>query len=341
LGHTFGETGEGKSVFGMEIANIIARGYSDWEIFRCDCPPQNVLYIDFELGNSSLAGRYTKDKFHKNLHIITINNNEYNNYVGWDNKQSERLDRAISFIEEAALRFDSKVIFIDNFSNIADQTEQAAEADRFISELYGRMKALDLTIMFLGHTPKKQKDVPITINHMKGSSSLAKTYESIISFKRSLIDDNISYIKQLKHRDLDLIFTDDNVGVFYFDKNGDHGYEINFTGFDEEDNLLKKKNLENNFAGKYDDDLIIKALYDKKINKLTWEEISVKYKVPIRTAEGFINKLKNRIDLTEKFEEYKNNISNNLVENSKNTSENTSENNIEDDIIKFKIKRNA
>ena len=75
-----------------------------------------------------------------------------------------------------------KILFIDNLSNIADQVEQASEADRFISDLYGRMKALDLTIMFLGHTPKIPKNSELTLNQLKGSSSLTKTFETIIGF---------------------------------------------------------------------------------------------------------------------------------------------------------------
>lgn len=70
--------------------------------------------------------------------IHNVNVNQYNNYIGWNNTQSQRIDRAIDFIEEMANISKSKIIFIDNLSNIADQVEQAKEADRFISDLYGR-----------------------------------------------------------------------------------------------------------------------------------------------------------------------------------------------------------
>lgn len=310
----FGSTGDGKTVLAVEFANIIAKGKCDWNNWYCECPSQNVCYIDFELGSSSFSGRYKNGKFSPNLHIINVNVNEYNNYIGWSNNQSVRIDRAINYIVKKSEDTNSKIIFVDNFSNIADQVEQAKEADRFISDLYGRMKTLGLTIVFLGHTPKIPKEAKLSINQLKGSSSLSKTFESIVGFKRSEYK-NISYVKQLKHRDLDLIFDDENVGKFEFNKDGKFGFEMNFIGTDDENDMLNK-NYKNNSqnASKYSNEIICDVLFDKNNNKNnTWEALSIKYNIPIRSIKKFKEDYElNKNDLKEYYKEYVNRQDNKL-----------------------------
>jgi archaellum biogenesis ATPase FlaH len=308
LGMFFGATGDGKTVLAVEFANMIAKGKCEWEGWYCETEQQNVCYIDFELGGASFASRYKQGKFSPNLKIHNVNVNQYNNYIGWNNTQSQRIDRAIDFIEEMANISESKIIFIDNLSNIADQVEQAKEADRFISDLYGRMKALGLTIIFLGHTPKINADSKLSINMLKGSSSLTKTFESIVGFKRSIYK-NISYIKQLKHRDIDLIYDEDNVGKFEFNTNK-YGYNMDYIGSGSEEDLFEKKYINNDNARKYDNEVICDILYDKYENKLIIKDIAEKYSLSERTIKEF-NKYYNedRYELKNYYEEYKKRLS--------------------------------
>lgn len=303
LGILFGVTGEGKSIFMVEIANFIAKGSSDWETFRVDTPPQNIVYIDFELGGESFYSRYKNGKFSDNLKIINVQNNIYNSIIGFNNKQSDRLDRAISYIEDCANKFDSKIIFIDNLSNIADQVEKAAEADRFISDLYARMKAEGLTIFFIGHTPKIALEASITLNQLKGSSSLSKTFESIIGFKRSK-EKNISYIKQLKYRQLDCLFDEFNVGKFEFDENDKYGWTMHFIGSDNEIDLLPD-NDKGGRPQKYDNVFKSKVLYDLNILAIPPKEIYTKYSINRGVMYRFKEDLTiNKYNLEKEYKKY-------------------------------------
>lgn len=310
LGIIFGITGHGKSILAVQIANQIAKGSSDWSDFKVETKPQNVLYIDFELGGARFKERYIEHQLHRNLNIKNVKVYEYNNYIGFDKKLSEKVDRAIEFIEELAKKYNSKVIFIDNLSNIADQIEQASEADRFISDLYGRMKALDLSIMFVGHTPKIPLNAPLSLNQLKGSSSLTKTFESVVGFKRSN-DKNKSYIKQVKSRSDALFFTDDNVGVFEF--SSDKGFNLDYIETDDEENLLP----DNNKGGrptKYDKIIKFDILYDIESEKLTYKEIQSKYSISPGTIRNIKNDYIQNPNFKGEFEDYcknKNN-SNNL-----------------------------
>lgn len=298
IGILFGKTGDGKTVLAIEFADMIANGKSKWNTFRVDTPPQDVLYIDFELGASSVQNRYKNRIFSNKLHISSVDVWAYNSAIGFDKKQNERVDKAIEFIEGLATEFKSKVIFIDNLSNIADQLEKASDADRFIMDLIGRMKALELTIMFIGHTPKIYEDRPLETNQLKGSSSLSKSFETIIGFKRTS-EENISYIKQCKGRDLDPIF-DHEVAKFQFNYDK-HNWSMDYIGTDDEQNLITSKKVHN----KYDNNTMIEILYENQVNKLSERKISEKYNIPKSSLYHFKLKLKNNINnLDDEYQEY-------------------------------------
>ena len=305
LGIIFGKSGEGKSIFAMEIANFIAKGKSDWDFFRVDTDPQKVLYINFELSQSSLANRYKANKFSNDLTILTMLNYEYNNFLQYGQKNEVRLNKSLDTIEQLALKYDTKIIFIDNLSNIADSVEQASEADRFISDLYGRMKAKNITIIFLGHTPKVSNSSAITQNQLKGSSSLSKTFEVMIGFQRSNNDKNISHIKQVKTRDVDNIFDELNVAKFQYNSNGIYGWELEYIGNDTESNLVDDRQNNSGRPQKYDNKIKIDVLYDLYINKKNVKDIQMDYSINRTTYYNFIEDYKlNKDSLKDEYELY-------------------------------------
>lgn len=297
----FGSTGHGKSIFCVEIANMIANGKSDWdEPFRIDTEAQPVLYLDFELGASSFATRYKKDKFSKNLQILNINVQKYNSVIGLDSKSSQRIDKSLEIIMNLVKKHKSKVIFIDNLSNIADNVEQAAEANRFIADLYGRMLAYDLTVVLIAHTPKVQNESKLNINHMKGSSSLTAVIENIIGFKRSNTK-NISYIKQLKTRNVETLFADDEVAKLDFNAHGKNGWEMNFVGTEDEDELLMVKKGK---GVKIDLDTKLEILYKLKVKNVSKYKLAKEYDISRSSILNFETELLNNLDLQETYKMY-------------------------------------
>lgn len=299
----FGQTGDGKSAWAVELANQIAEGETKWDLpFKIDTKSQSVVYLDFELGASSFQHRYNSTKFSQNLIIENVDVYNYNSYIGLDNKTNVKIDRAIQFIEDIAKKHKSKVIFVDNLSNIADQVEQAKDADRFISDLYGRMKALDLTIIFLGHTPKIPTNCALSINQLKGSSSLTKTFESIIGFKRS-INKNESYIKQLKYRQLDCLFDDENVATFYFENDTPVGWNMKYIGKDTEENLIGEKN-KNGRPIKFENIVKYDVVYEKLVNNKTYNDLCEHFNVSHGTICNIMNLYKNDKHFKENYEEW-------------------------------------
>lgn len=281
----FGKTGDGKSIFAMEMALQIASGKAIWNDFKVETEPQKVLFIDFELGAASIQSRYKPCKFNNNLILLPIKVYDYNMMIGFGKKQEDRINRALEYIEATAKKYNSKVIFIDNLSNIADQVEQASEADRFISDLYGRMKALELTIVFLGHTPKIQENSKLSINQLKGSSSLTKSFESVIGFRRSDNNSNMSYIKQLKYRNLELEFEEDNVGTFIFDVD-DCGWKLDYDGKKTEQSLINIS--ESGRKLKYDKEIKRQVVEAKLIDGKSIDKIAEIFGIPKTTIWKFI-----------------------------------------------------
>lgn len=274
LGCIFGKTGQGKSIITLDIANQIASGKTYWEgEFKVDKKPQNVLYIDFELGGEILMKRYKNKDISKNLYIHCVDNFEYNKYIGINNKINVKLENSLNYIEKLSEKYNSKVIFIDNLSNIADQVEQATDAEMFVNELYGRVKHKKITIILIAHTPKIPNNVIIELNHLKGSSTLSKTFGSVIAFNKTK-EKNISYIKQVKYRSEECIYDEENVGMFEFNKND---FSLKYIGVDDENNLIEQKKIGR--PTKYDDVIKYDVLYDIEENNLSYRKIQDKYSI--------------------------------------------------------------
>ncbi len=313
LGIIFGKSGEGKSIFSMEIANFIAKGSSDWQDFQVETEPQNVAYIDFELSASSLSSRYKKGKFHENLKIVNVSNYEFNSLVGYGNKIEARIKRSLDYIEVIAEKTNSKILFVDNLSNIADSVEQASDADRFISDLYGRLKAKGLTVIFLGHTPKVSCNSPLTMNSLKGSSSLAKTFEVMIGFQRSSYDKNLSYIKQIKTRDVDFVHDETNIAKFIFNSNGSYGWELTYSGTDEETKLIDARQTNTGRPVKHDHDKKIRILYSLNMEMNKPSEIQKEYNISSRSYYRILKEYEDNFNhLKDEYEAYVANMNNDI-----------------------------
>src|SRR4051794_5474258 len=56
----FAESGKGKSILGVQIAEAIARG-RNFQPFRVELPAQKVLYFDLELSDKQFETRYAFD----------------------------------------------------------------------------------------------------------------------------------------------------------------------------------------------------------------------------------------------------------------------------------------
>ncbi len=78
----------------------------------------------------------------------------------------------------------------------------------------------NLSILALAHTPKRDPSRPITRNDLQGSKMLMNFCDSAFSIGESQKDKSLRYLKQIKQRNTEEVYGDDNVCLFQISKPG-------------------------------------------------------------------------------------------------------------------------
>jgi archaellum biogenesis ATPase FlaH len=247
----FADTGLGKSIFAVTIADSLSKG-TNVLFLENDCRALTVLYYDFELSDRQFRKRYTDDL-----------NNEYEFSENFliDNIDFAELIKAapcLSFDQVlfTKIKHDIKtikpdIIIVDNLTFLSTQTTQkteiALETMRLLTDL---KKQFDLSILVLAHTPKIDLAAPLSINSMAGSKQLVNFADSVSAIGRSKQGKNIRYIKQIKpSRSSEVMYDIENVITCEINKDGNF-LTFEFLGFDNEHDHLKQTNNEERKAAR-------------------------------------------------------------------------------------------
>ena len=178
----FANSGNGKSIYAVQIAASIAQ-------------TRKVLYFDFELSEAQFTERYSDDwehyKFPDNFFRVEINA---------DYLATKGMADVINEIEDTTLAADCDTIIIDNITWIATSTEKAEDAGRLMQRLMALKKIYGWSILLLAHTPKRDKQMPITENDLAGSKVLYNFIDSAFSIGQSQRGDDYRYIIEIKTR---------------------------------------------------------------------------------------------------------------------------------------------
>ena len=209
----FADTGIGKSILAVALADAISKGYCFLNLEN-QHEPLTVLYYDFELSDRQFRKRYSDDNgneytFSSNFFIDTIDFIELDKQYPGISLKSQLLLKLKTDIEE----YKANVLVIDNLTYLNGQSTQdtqvALEVMRSLNEL---KREYDLSILVLAHTPKRSLSFPITINDLAGSKHLSNFADSVSTIGKSIQGKNIRYIKQVKpSRSSEIIYDSDNV----------------------------------------------------------------------------------------------------------------------------------
>ena len=235
----FATTGVGKTILGVQIAEAIASGKNVFEedtVFVNEAEPMIVLYLDYELSLPQVCKRYTtserKDlyEFHDNLIRLDYNND-------FKFKKGDSMEDLINKdIERYIIDYSPKALIIDNLSVLKSGTENSKEALPLMQMLNNLKKKYSISILVIGHTPKKDKFSPININHLQGSAQIGNALDGC--FAIAMCKDNMRrYIIELKQRNESFIAHADNVIVCEVDKRFNF-LKFHFEGFEVENLLL-------------------------------------------------------------------------------------------------------
>ena len=254
----FGGTGLGKSILAVQVGDSISSGTQILQL-EMEGEPQEVLYLDFELSDKQFEKRYSDDytnhyKFSDLFKRAEINRNcripENMGFHGW----------LMTSIEAYVKTYGIKVLIVDNVTALKSATETAKDALPLMKDLNDLKAKYGLTMLVLGHTPKRDMSRPITVNDLQGSMVLSNLADATFAVGRSVKDKQIRYIKQIKARNVEEIYTSDNVIVCELVKKG------NFLGFDfvefgkESDHLAELENISGGARSREAEDFLAEIL---------------------------------------------------------------------------------
>lgn len=233
----FADTNAGKSILAVQIAERIAAGRSEAEA-------QKVLYFDFELSAKQFERRYAvviEGAQHYENHF-EFSDNFYRVEVNTDVVLPENYKSEVEWIEssfnQALAETEAKIIIVDNITYMRNELEKSAIASEMMKTLKTLKKRFGLSILALGHTPKRDLSKALTKNDLGGSKMLINFADSCFAIGESFKDKRVRYLKQIKTRNGEHIYDAENVAVMQIEKN------INFLefqplGFSEEKDHLK------------------------------------------------------------------------------------------------------
>lgn len=219
----FADTGVGKSILAVQIADSISRGCAI-PGFYLGVPAQKVLYLDFELTDKQFEARYSEDyanhyRWNDNFLRVEINPDvEMPEGVPYERFLADSIDALIC-------QYDAKILIVDNITFLREEMEKANNALPLMKELKALKNKHDLSLMILAHTPKRDLSSPITRNDLSGSKMLMNFCDSSFSIGESAEGGGIRYLKQIKQRNCEQLYGAENVIETRLDK------AINFLGF--------------------------------------------------------------------------------------------------------------
>jgi hypothetical protein len=244
----FADTGKGKSILAVQIADSITRG-APVAPLGLEVPPQRVLYFDYELSHTMFAQRYSYPSpetgkpvdiypFSMEFRRATPSMDTY--YPAGYDSFSEYM--YASFVERLE-RSKAKIVIIDNITFLNNKTnERAGGAFRLIGMLRQLKHEHGLSILALAHTPKRRYSRGLTVDDLQGSKMLSNFADNIFAIGESCLGDDIRYLKQIKPRNTELVYGASNVCTYKIRKKGNFlGFE--FTGFSREKDHRQKPSI--------------------------------------------------------------------------------------------------
>lgn len=241
LAVVFATTNVGKTILGMQIAEALASGsnvFQEDTVFENECDPMKVLYLDYELSLSQIVNRYTELNG-ENLYRFDDNLIRLEKNFEFEFKKGDSVEQFISediqsYIEEHK----PKALIIDNLSVLRSGTESAKEALPLMHMLNNLKGKHEISILVVGHTPKKDAFTPINITHLQGSAQISNALDGCFAIAMCK-DNERRYIIELKQRNVAYLAHAENVVVCEVRKDINF-LQFHFIGFDYESNLLNE-----------------------------------------------------------------------------------------------------
>lgn len=215
----FAGAGCGKSILAVQIADNISKGLPTFGILPNECEPKRVLYYDAELSFSDYQSRYLDGAnnsfdFSENYFRLGENENSTANFA-------DISKNAISLLLRQIEKIKPQILVVDNITAIANgATADADVAMNLMNNLKHLKLKYNLTILVLAHSPKRDLTKSLSTNDLAGSSQILNFATNVFCIGKSKQDSSIRYIKQVKIRNGEEVFHDENVLQLSVEKRG-------------------------------------------------------------------------------------------------------------------------
>lgn len=239
----FSDSNLGKSILAIQIGNSISKGMYIVG-FKLETEEQKVLYFDFELTDKQLEKRYSNN--YKDHYVF--NDNFLRAEINTGQETPEKFKSFEDFlshsIENKIVDSDIKVLIIDNITYLRNETEKSKDALTLMKMLNDFKKKYGLSILVLAHTPKRDKSKPLSKNDLSGSRMLMNFCDSAFAIGEDATEVSQRYIKQIKQRNTEQIYNENNVIFCKIEKN-ENFLKFVFIGYGNEfEHLTPKTNGE-------------------------------------------------------------------------------------------------
>lgn len=212
LNFLFADMGAGKTILAYQCAEQIATGKTNIDLLKTESKPQKVLYFDYELQVKQFEIRFKDEKTGE---IYPLSDNIIRCELDLSELTKDELleplqDVVFDHMQKLVLKENIKVLIIDNLTYISD-TGDYKLAIKFMQKLNTFKKQYGLSIMVIGHTPKRNLTDAINENSLSGSKKLMDLADSSFAIGKSAMGSDYRYIKQIKVRWTKFDYGADNV----------------------------------------------------------------------------------------------------------------------------------
>ncbi len=188
----FGPSGVGKSIFAVQTAIDVIKKTRE-----------PVLYFDLELSEREFMQRFSGDYLGELFYRAAPDSEEL---LSLDARKIT--DLIIKTYKERHFKY----FVVDNISIILDDAMNYDKAKRFVLKFKSVVDEFpEISIMLVGHTPKRDNSLPASADNLAGSKALTNFVKSVFAIMPSVKGGNIVYLKQLKARNGRLVYGDNNV----------------------------------------------------------------------------------------------------------------------------------
>jgi RecA-family ATPase len=195
----FGDTGKGKSIAAVSLADAITKGYSFLGLENA-YGPLTVLYYDFELSDKQFEKRYSNDVgevylFSDNFFIDNLDLSEFVPKTKSDHFENLLIDKIRRDVDSTK----AEVVIIDNITFLTTHSAEDSQVALTLMRLLKELKTeKNISILVLAHTPKKTNPFGITLQDLAGSKHIPNFADGVFALGYSTTDSGLRYFIQVK-----------------------------------------------------------------------------------------------------------------------------------------------